>query len=89
MEITLLIPILRQLLTMVGGYLVGAGYFDEDVWSSISGVLLNGAALAWWAYDRWQINKANRAVATVAKQATSPAEVKQAVVEATGSKATL
>ncbi|NTS31247.1 hypothetical protein HQ945_08265 [Phyllobacterium sp. BT25] len=84
MDIALFIPILRQILQALGGLLVGYGYFDETGWTAASGLIINLVTTGWWLYDRWQINRANRAVKEVAKDAVGPAVVKQVVNEATG-----
>lgn len=82
MDIALFIPILRQILQVIGGYLIGHGYLDDSAVQAITGLILNGASLAWWLYDRWLINKRNAAVKELAKDAAGPVAVKEAIKHA-------
>jgi hypothetical protein len=73
MTIDLFIPILRQLLHMVGGYMIAQGYFDEGATDAFVGLGINLATLIWWLIDRYRINEANKAVAKVAADKTDGA----------------
>lgn len=67
MNIGLFIPVLRQLLGMFGGYLVAHGFWDEVTSEAFIGFGINGFILAWWAVDRYRINKRNAEIKHVAQ----------------------
>jgi hypothetical protein len=73
MNITIAAPIIRQLLQVVGGFLIAHGYLDEGMSDTFIGLGLNAATLIWWAYDRHRINKVNRTIAKIAHDATDKA----------------
>lgn len=73
MTIDILIPVFRQILQALGGWLIAKGYLDEGILDAFIGVALNGIAFAWWAYDRWKINRANKILAKVAADNTDAA----------------
>ena len=70
MKIDLFIPILRQILLGVGGYLVGAGIIDDGVMDAFVGIGINAFTFAWWAYDRYRINQANKINAAIVEAVT-------------------
>jgi len=59
MKIDLVIPILRQLLNLLGGVLIGLGYLDDESAAALTGLVINGFTLGWWLFDRWRINRHN------------------------------
>lgn len=73
MTIDVLIPVFRQVLQIIGGWLIAQGYLDEGILDAFIGVALNGIAFAWWGYDRWKINRANKIIAKVAADKTDAA----------------
>ncbi len=60
MDIALLIPIIRQILQVVGGILIARGWLDDGAVDALIGVIVNGIVFVWWLYDRHQINKKAR-----------------------------
>lgn len=73
MTIDLLIPVLRQLLQIMGGIFIARGYLDQGAVDAFVGLGLNLATLIWWAVDRYRINEANKAIAKVAADKTDEA----------------
>ncbi len=73
MTIDLLIPIIRQIMQIVGGMLIARGIFDEGSADAFVGLVVNAAMLLWWAFDRYRINEANKAIAKVASDKTDAA----------------
>jgi len=73
MTITILTPILRQLLQAIGGYLIAKGYFDEATADAFIGIGINLLTLVWWAVDRYRINRANKTNAIIADAVTDKA----------------
>lgn len=59
MTIDLFIPILRQLLQVVGGVLLAKGYFDSTTVDAFVGLGVNVLVLGWWFFDRSKINRRN------------------------------
>lgn len=59
MTIDLFIPILRQLLQVVGGILLAKGYFDSATVDAFVGLGVNVLVLVWWLFDRSKINRRN------------------------------
>lgn len=59
MTIDLFIPILRQLLQVVGGILLAKGYFDSATVDAFVGLGVNVLVLVWWLFDRNKINRRN------------------------------
>ncbi|QGA58122.1 hypothetical protein [Brucella sp. 2280] len=60
MDIALLIPIIRQILQVVGGMLIARGWLDDGAADALIGVIVNGIVFVWWLYDRHRINKKSR-----------------------------
>lgn len=60
MDIALLIPIIRQILQVVGGVLIARGWLDDGSAEALIGVIVNGIMFGWWLFDRYRINKRNR-----------------------------
>lgn len=60
MKIDIVVPVLRQILIALGTWLASVGYIDDGMIDVIVGLGVNVATLAWWAYDRHRINKANK-----------------------------
>ncbi len=60
MDIALLIPIIRQILQVVGGMLIARGWLDDGAADALIGVIVNGIVFVWWLYDRHQFNKKAR-----------------------------
>ncbi len=60
MDIALLIPIIRQILQVVGGFLIARGWLNEGAADALIGVIVNGIVFVWWLYDRHRINKKAR-----------------------------
>lgn len=59
MTIDLFVPILRQLLQVVGGILLAKGYFDAATVDAFVGLGVNVLVLVWWLFDRSKINRRN------------------------------
>lgn len=59
MTIDLFIPILRQILQIVGGILIARGYFDQGMADALVGLGVNVLVLGWWLFDRSKINRRN------------------------------
>lgn len=59
MTIDLFIPILRQILQIVGGILIARGYFDHGMADALIGLGVNILVLGWWLFDRSKINRRN------------------------------
>ncbi|MBM6397938.1 hypothetical protein IR196_04835 [Brucella anthropi] len=60
MDIALFIPIIRQILQVVGGMLIARGWLDDGAADALTGVIVNGIVFVWWLYDRHRINKKAR-----------------------------
>ncbi|OEI84427.1 hypothetical protein GRI33_00965 [Brucella sp. BO3] len=60
MDIALLIPIIRQILQVVGGVLITRGWLDDGSAEALIGIIVNGITFGWWMFDRYRINKRNR-----------------------------
>lgn len=73
MTIDLLIPLIRQLAQILGGILIARGIFDDGTAEAFVGAVANLAVLIWWLVDRYRINRANRAIAKIAHDATDQA----------------
>lgn len=82
MDIALLIPILRQILQAIGGALIARGYLDEGSAEALVGIVINAIVFIWWLIERYQINKRNKAVKELAKDAVGPAVVREVVENA-------
>lgn len=82
MNITLVVPILRQILQILGGMLIARGYLDAGAADALAGLVVNAVMLAWWFFDRYQINRTNEAVHQIAKDAIGPEAVKEVVKNA-------
>ncbi|MDX0180834.1 hypothetical protein GOC16_08210 [Sinorhizobium meliloti] len=59
MTIDLFVPILRQLLQVLGGILLAKGYFDSATVDAFVGLGVNILVLVWWLFDRSKINRRN------------------------------
>ena len=59
MTIDLFIPILRQMLQVIGGVLLAKGYFDSATVDAFVGLGVNVLVLLWWLFDRNKINRKN------------------------------
>lgn len=59
MTIDLFIPVLRQILQIVGGILIARGYFDQGMADALVGLGVNVLVLGWWLFDRNKINRKN------------------------------
>ncbi|MCO7727381.1 hypothetical protein NJB93_12330 [Brucella intermedia] len=60
MDIALLIPIIRQILQVIGGVLIARGWLDDGSAEALIGIIVNGIMFGWWLFDRHRINKRNR-----------------------------
>ncbi|MBB5703621.1 hypothetical protein FHS76_003528 [Ochrobactrum daejeonense] len=60
MDIALLIPIIRQILQVIGGILIARGWLDDGAVDALIGIIVNGIVFIWWMFDRYRINKRNR-----------------------------
>lgn len=60
MDITLLIPVIRQILQIAGGALIARGWLDDGAADALIGVIVNSIVFVWWLIDRHRINKKNR-----------------------------
>ncbi|CAB4327529.1 hypothetical protein [Brucella sp. 191011898] len=60
MDIALLIPVIRQILQIAGGFLIARGWLDDGAADALIGVIVNGIVFLWWLYDRHRINKKAR-----------------------------
>jgi len=63
MTIDLFIPVLRQLLQIIGGVLLAKGYFDSATLDAFVGLGVNLLVLGWWLFDRSKINRINKYIA--------------------------
>jgi hypothetical protein len=70
MTIDLFIPVLRQLVQILGGMLIARGVFDDGSAEAFVGLVVNLAVMIWWAVDRYRINEANKTIAKVAADKT-------------------
>ena len=61
-DIALIIPIIRQILQVVGGVLIARGWLDDGAADALIGVIMNGIVFVWWLIERNRINKANRTI---------------------------
>ena len=60
MDIALLIPIIRQILQVIGGALIARGWLDDAGADALVGIIVNAIVFSWWLLDRYRINKRNR-----------------------------
>lgn len=60
MDIALLIPIIRQILQVIGGVLIARGWLDDGSAEALIGIIVNSIMFGWWLFDRHRINKRNR-----------------------------
>lgn len=60
MDISLFIPIIRQILQVIGGVLIARGWLDDGSAEALIGIIVNGIMFGWWLFDRHRINKRNR-----------------------------
>lgn len=82
MDIALFIPILRQILQIIGGMLVARGLLDTGASEAFVGFGVNALTLMWWLWERYRINRKNAAVKDVAKDAVGPETIKEVVKNA-------
>lgn len=61
MEISLLIPLIRQVLQAVGSYLIARGYLDTGAADALTGALVNGIVFVWWLVEHLHIRQRLRA----------------------------
>lgn len=59
MTIDLFVPVLRQILQIVGGILIARGYFDQGMADALVGLGVNLLVFGWWLFDRNKINRRN------------------------------
>ncbi|MDH7790742.1 hypothetical protein [Ochrobactrum sp. AN78] len=57
MEISLLIPLIRQVLQAVGSYLIARGYLDTGAADALTGALVNGIVFVWWLVEHLHIRQ--------------------------------
>ena len=62
MDIALIIPIIRQILQVVGGVLIARGWLDDGAVDALIGIIVNAFVFGWWLIERHRINKANRTI---------------------------
>lgn len=62
MEISLLIPLIRQVLQAVGSYLIARGYLDTGAADALTGALVNGIVFVWWLVEHLHIRQRLKAV---------------------------
>ncbi|WP_247881935.1 hypothetical protein [Brucella intermedia] len=60
MDIALLIPVIRQILQIAGGFLIARGWLDDGAADALIGIVVNAIVFGWWLIDRHRINKKNR-----------------------------
>ena len=60
MDIALLIPVIRQILQIAGGFLIARGWLDDGAADALIGIVVNASVFGWWLIDRHRINKKNR-----------------------------
>ncbi|EXL07434.1 hypothetical protein BG46_11065 [Brucella anthropi] len=60
MDIALLVPVIRQILQIVGGFLIARGWLDDGAADALIGIIVNAVVFGWWLIDRHRINKKNR-----------------------------
>ena len=60
MDIALLIPVIRQILQIAGGFLIARGLLDDGAADALFGIVVNAIVFGWWLIDRHRINKKNR-----------------------------
>jgi hypothetical protein len=52
MTLSLVIPILRQILQVIGGALIAKGVLDAGSSEALIGAALNLTTFGWWLFDR-------------------------------------
>ncbi|HWT63972.1 MAG TPA: hypothetical protein VN150_15460 [Ochrobactrum sp.] len=57
MDIALLIPVIRQILQIAGGFLIARGWLDDGAADALIGIVVNAIVFGWWLIDRHRINK--------------------------------
>jgi hypothetical protein len=57
MDSALFIGLIRHVLQLGGGYLVGKGVIDADGANTAVGALVSLSTVAWFAVDRWRGKK--------------------------------
>lgn len=62
MDIALLIPVIRQLLQVAGGFLIARGWLDDGSAEALIGIIVNAVVFIWWLIDRYRINRCNREI---------------------------
>ncbi|MBK3745860.1 hypothetical protein G3A39_42655 [Paraburkholderia aspalathi] len=62
MNIGLYLPVIRQLLQIIGGFLIGWGWLDDGSAEALIGIIINGIVFGWWLIDRHRINARNAAL---------------------------
>ncbi len=62
MDIALLIPVIRQILQIAGGFLIARGWLDDAGADALIGVVVNVIVFGWWLVDRHRTNKRNREI---------------------------
>lgn len=82
MNITLFIPLIRQILQIIGGMLVARGILDTGAEEAFVGFGVNAATLIWWLYDRWKLNRQNEAIKKLAETHAGKQVVKNVAKEA-------
>jgi len=62
MDIALLIPVIRQILQIAGGFLIARGWLDDAGADALIGIVVNVIVFGWWLFDRRKINNANQSL---------------------------
>lgn len=60
MDIALLIPVIRQILQIAGGFLIARGWLDDAGVDALIGIVVNVIVFGWWLFDRRKINQKSR-----------------------------
>lgn len=66
----LYIGALRQILQIIGGWLIAKGWLDDGSLDAIIGIVINGAVFVWWLVDR---RRARKNVEETVKETTGSA----------------
>jgi len=68
-----LLSVLRAVLNLGAGYLVGKGYLSADLATALVGAVLIAAPMVWGAWQKFEADKKTRAL--VAAAITDPREI--------------
>lgn len=58
MNLEMIQSLLRHLLGLGGGYVMGSGLFDAAQWDLVTGIVMGGAALVWSFFNKKKLRAA-------------------------------